>query len=90
MHKIHQVIRMSEAPFELSPVEKKPGRRYREGSKYDKVVDAFLEMSEPLVAVDVEGRKANYLRVQLKKRIDKRGLKNVSVSVVSNQVYLEK
>jgi len=81
---------MSEVRFNLKPVEKKPSRRYRKGSKYDPVIDAFLEGEEELVEVNVSGKDANYLRTQLTKRIDARNLKRVKVSVVNNVCYLEK
>jgi hypothetical protein len=43
------------------------------------------------VKVEAVGKDANYLRLQLKKRIDARDLSNkVEVSVVSNNTYLEK
>jgi hypothetical protein len=43
------------------------------------------------VEVEAEGKEANYLWTQLKKRIDANELKDkVDVSVVNNVVYLEK
>ena len=80
---------MSEVKFELKPVEEKPSRRYRKGSKYDPILDAFMEGTEDLVKVTVPGKDANYLRTQLKKRIEARTLK-VKASVVNNVMYLEK
>ena len=59
------------------------------GSKYDPILDKFLEGHNDLVAVEVAGRDGNYVRMQLKKRIEARGLK-INVSVVNNTVYLEK
>ena len=82
---------MVEVKFSLIPVEKKPSRRYRKGSKYDPVIDAFLESPEALVEVKVEGREANYLRTQLNKRIEVRNMKRkVKTSVINNVLYLEK
>jgi len=81
---------MSEVKFNLTPVEEKPSRRYRKGSKYDPILDAFVEGTDNLVTVDVSGKDANYLRTQLNKRIDARNLRNVKVSVVNNVCYLEK
>ena len=82
---------MSDIEFELEPVEKKPRRRYRKGSKYDPIIDSFLNGQHNLVKVEAVGKDANYLRLQLKKRIDARDLSNkVEVSVVSNNTYLEK
>jgi len=81
---------MSEVSFNLKPVEEKPSRRYRKGSKYDPILDAFTEGEEDLVEVNVSGRDANYLRTQLNKRIEAKGLEGVKVSVVNNLCYLEK
>jgi len=81
---------MTEVKFDLKPVDEKPSRRYRKGSKYDPIIDAFTEGEEKLVEVNVSGKDANYLRTQLNKRIDARGLKGVKVSVVNNVCYLEK
>lgn len=82
---------MSEVKFNLSPVKDKPGRKYRKGSKYDPVIDKFLKEENSLVSVEIGGRDANYIRTQLKKRIDARELsEKVDVSVVNNKTYLEK
>jgi len=74
------LITMSEVKFDLKPVEKKPSRKYRKGSKYDPVLDAFIKGTANLVVVEVEGRDANYLRTQLNKRIEARELKDVQIS----------
>ena len=72
-------------------VEKKPSRKYRKGSKYDPIIDKFLSGQSSLVKVEVTGKDANYLRTQLKKRIDARDLNSkIEVSVVNNTAYLEK
>lgn len=77
--------------FNLSPVKDKPGRKYRKGSKYDPVIDKFLDGDSDLVSVEIGGRDANYIRTQLKKRIDTRGLQDkVEVSVVNGKAYIEK
>ena len=81
---------MSEVKFDLKPVEEKPSRKYRKGSKYDPILDQFLEVTDNLVEVTVEGKDANYLRTQLNKRIEAKGLKKVKTSVVNNVLYLEK
>jgi hypothetical protein len=82
---------LSEVKFDLKPVQKKPSRKYRKGSKYDPIIDSFLEGEHDLVKVEVSGKDANYLRTQLKKRIDARDLQSeVEVSVVNNIAYLEK
>ena len=81
---------MNNVIFNLQPVTEKPSRRYRKGSKYDPVVDAFVESTDNLVTVTVPGKDANYLRTQLNKRIDARRMSGVKVSVVNNVCYLEK
>lgn len=80
---------MNEVKFDLKPIERKPSRRYRKGSKYDPILDAFLEGTDKLVEVHVENKDANYLRTQLQKRIEARNLKNLKISVVNNIAYLE-
>jgi hypothetical protein len=81
---------MSEVRFNLTPVEEKPKRQYRKGSKYDPILDAFMSGTEGLVTVEVPEKDANYLRTQLNKRIEARRLSGVKVSVVNNACYMEK
>jgi len=82
---------MSEMNFDLNPVEEKPSRKFRKRSKYDPILDQFLEGTDNLVEVTVEGRDANYLRMQLNKRIEARNLEDkLKASVIGNVLYLEK
>ena len=81
---------MSDVTFELKPRKEKPKRRIRKGSKYDPILDAFLEGKDSLVEVSVEGRDAYYLRMQLSKRAKSRELKGIKVSVVNDVCYIEK
>ena len=81
---------MSDVTFNLRPVDEKPTRKYRKGSKYDPLLDAFVSGTDNLVAVNVEGKDANYLRTQLNKRVEARNLNNIKVSVVNSVCYLEK
>ena len=87
---VQLITAMSKVRFNLKPVEEKPSRRYRKGSKYDPIIEAFVEGDEDLVEVTVAGKDANYLRTQLTKRIDARNLTRIKVSVVNNVAYLEK
>jgi len=80
---------MREVSFNLTPITEKPSRRYRKGSKYDPILDAFVAGTDALVAVEIAGKEANYIRTQLNKRVDARNLR-VKVSVVNNITYLEK
>ena len=76
--------------YNLEPVDYKPTRKYRKGSKYDPILDAFIAGPNKLVKVSIEGKDANYLRTQLNKRIEARNLTHIKVSVVNNVAYLEK
>jgi hypothetical protein len=80
---------LSHVKFELIPVDNKPSREYNKTSKYDPILDKFLVGRDRLVTVEVTGRNPNYLRMQLKKRIDARQL-DFKVSVIDDEVYLEK
>jgi hypothetical protein len=81
---------MAEVKFNLKPVDKKPSRRHRKGSKYDPVVDPFMESYETLVSIDVEEKNDNYLRTKLYKRIEARKLARIKVYLIYNVTYLEK
>jgi len=82
---------MGETEFKLTPVEKKPSRRFRKSSKYDPLIDEFLKGDAALVEARVEGRNAYYIRAQLNKRIEARDLREkIRTSVVNNVLYLEK
>ena len=78
--------------FDLTPVKKKPSRRYRKGSKYDPILEAFKTGDQTLVEVSISGKDANYIRTQLNKRIDaqERKYSKIKVSVVNSVWYLEK
>jgi hypothetical protein len=64
--------------------------RYGRSSKYDPIIDSFILGSDSLVVVDVPDKGANYLRTQLRNRIEARRLKGIKVSVVNKMCYLEK
>ena len=81
---------MSDVDYTLIPVKSKPSRKYRKGSKYDPILDAFILGEANLVQVSIVDKDANYLRLQLNKRIEDRSLGNIKVSVINNVVYLEK
>jgi hypothetical protein len=84
-------MKMTNEDFRLVEVHEKPSRRYRKGSKYDPIIDKFMSGKSSLVKVEVEGKDANYVRTQLKKRIDARVIgEKLEVSVVNNVAYLEK
>ena len=80
---------MSHVKYTLTPVDNKPSRKFNKPSKYDPILDKFLVGRDRVVTVKATGRDPNYLRMQLKKRIDARQL-DFKVSVVEDEVYLEK
>jgi len=75
--------------FKLRSVKEKPTRKYKKGSKYDPLLDAFMKGEDKLVQVSIQGVDSNYLRTQLNKRIEKRKL-SVKTSVVTSKLFLEK
>ena len=83
------MIKMSDIEFTMTPVKEKETRGYRKGSKYDPILDQFIESKQSLVHVAVVGKVPNYVRTQLNKRIESRNLTGVVVSVVNSVVYLE-
>ena len=84
---------MSDIRFNIQPVEEKPDRikpPYRTRSKYEPIINAFLESKHDLVKVDGTGIEANYLSGQLKKVITVKDIDSVQVTVRNKEVYLEK
>jgi isocitrate dehydrogenase kinase/phosphatase len=81
----------SDVPFEFEPVKKVPQRKYRKGSKYDTILESFMESDHSLVKVEVPDKDANYIRTQLNKRLEALKLQGkVEISVVNDICYLEK
>jgi hypothetical protein len=82
---------MVDLSFQLVGVDQKPRRTFTKKNKYEPIITMFCERNSNLCRVEVAGKNANYVRTQLKKRIDARELdKQIEVSVVNNGVYLEK
>ena len=86
------VEKVAPIPFSFSEVKAIPKRKYRKGSKYDPILEAFLKSPDKLVKVEVPDKDANYLRTQLNKRIEAlpRKYGKIKVSVTNNIAYLEK
>ena len=77
--------------FKMETVTSKPQRKYRKGSKYDAIVDAFIASPLKLVKLDAPDIKGNYLSSQIMKRLVVRKLTDtIDVSVLNNETYLEK
>ncbi len=82
--------------FEIIPIEEEPERKYVKGSKYDPIIDSFIERKVKLSLLRVtkddssELLDANYLRTQLNKRIVARKLtKQIGVTVINNLCYMK-
>jgi len=82
---------MSEIRFELKPVAEKPKRRFeKRRSKYDPILDRFIEGEHDLVEVEVENRDASYMRWKMVRLIRARDLEDrVKASVVNGVMNLE-
>jgi hypothetical protein len=75
--------------YEFKIVTEKEVRTYNKKSKYDPMLDAFIATKEKLIEVALkEDVEANYVRLQIDKRIKKRKIPIV-VSVANNKLYLE-
>ena len=78
-------------PSFLKEIKIKDDENMSVKSKYDPIIDKFLEIDDKLVKVEVEDKDTNYLRTQLNNRIKARDLKDkVEVSVIKGVIYLEK
>lgn len=78
-------------PYKMESVTSKPQRKYRKGSKYDAIVDAFIASPQKLVKLNIPNVNANYISSQLMKRLVARKLtETIDASVVNNESYLEK
>ena len=68
----------------------KETRRYSKG-KYDEMLDNFMESGHKLVEIEIENRDISYVKNQLKKKIEERGIMDqVETSRVDEWIYLEK
>jgi len=81
---------MSDLKFTLGQTTKKPTRKYRKGSKYDPVLEAIQKSTGMMGTIEIPNIDGNYIRTQLKKRIDALKVTNIKLSVVNNQCYYEK
>lgn len=84
---------MSDISFNIQPVGEKPGRKNRatrRRSKYEPIIDTFLDSGQSMVRVEDTGLNANYLRGQLIKVLEMKEIDSVGVSVRNKEVYLEK
>ena len=77
--------------LEAEERDKSGNGRSRARSKYDPIIDRFLEGEDDLVRVDIVGLKHAYVAVVLHQRIKARELcDRIKASAVNNCSYLEK
>lgn len=77
--------------FKMENVTSKPQRGYRKGSKYDAILNQFLNSTQTLVTLEIPDVKGNYIATQLTKRIVALNLTSkIDVSVINGLAYLEK
>jgi len=80
---------MSKIKFDMRVVEKKREGKFLKGSIYDPMIDQFIESGNDLVEIEVEGKKAGYIKHQLQLRIERRGL-DIIASAAGGFAYLER
>ena len=71
-------------------VEELPERKYQKGSKYDQILEQFQKQNHKYAPITIEGKDANYIAVQLHKRIKAMSIKNVGAVVANGVCYLSK
>lgn len=81
---------MSEVKYEIKPVTEKRPKKQKRRSKYDPIIDDFLESEHNLVEITVKDKKASYIASQLQKRIRTRELDDIEASHRRGVSYLEK
>ncbi len=77
--------------FTLVSVEEKARGRKARRSKYDAMIDQFMERGSPVMRVDGVERSAAYLSLVIGKRIERRGLADkIKASCAGGCLYLER
>ena len=76
--------------FSMTSVTKRRKKEpKKQTSRYDPIIDMFLEGSHNLVEVNIPGKTGSYIKAILGKRIKRREL-DITVSSVGAYVYLER
>lgn len=76
--------------YTLKTADEKAIRTTRTGSKYDPIVDEFIQSGDKLAEVEVEGIKNTTMRTALQKLLDRREEKTVRAVTSAGIVYLER
>lgn len=77
--------------FEIKPLEALPeSTRAKKASKYDAILNDFLQGKSPYAEINVKDKEPNYVIAQLQKRIKDTKRKDVKASMRAGKVYLSK
>ncbi len=79
---------MTKIEYEMKPVEIKKEKITT--SIFDPIIDEFMKGENKLVEITVEDRPPSYMKSSLVKRLAKREITNVEVTLGYGVVYLEK
>ena len=79
---------MSKIQYEMKPVTVKHEKITT--SIFDPIIDEFMKSENKLVEITVEDRSPSYMKSSLAKRLAKREIANVEVTMGYGVVYLEK
>jgi len=80
----------SKIEFSMTTVtERRKREPKQQRSRYDPIIDQFLEGEHKLVEISVTGKRGSYIKGLLDKRIKRRELE-ITCSSVGDYVYLER
>lgn len=80
----------SKLDFSMTTVtERRKREPKKQRSRYDPIIDQFLEGSDKLVEISVPGKRGSYIKGLLDKRIKRRELE-ITCSAVGDYIYLER
>ncbi len=79
---------MSKIEYDMKAVTEKREKTTR--SIFDPIIDEFIKSEDGLVELTVTGRSASYMKTNILKRLVRREISNVDVTLGYGVVYLEK
>ena len=79
---------LSKIEYDMKAVNEKREKTSR--SIFDPIIDEFIKSEDDLVELTVTGRSASYMKNNILKRLVRREIANVEVTLGYGVVYLEK
>jgi len=80
----------SKIEFSMTTVtERRKREPKKQRSRYDPIIDKFMEGDDKLVEISVPGKRGSYIKGLLDKRIKRRELE-ITCSAVGDYIYLER